>query len=181
MSKVRLPIDKREVTAILVRLGGPAGIGMQKQVNKSAFAIAVSPISVLNQLLEFFVKPVKFGLFILTSLVCIVSAIGILVSIYNSMSERKRDIAVMRALGASRDHVTAIILLESTMIAVIGGVAGWLIGHLAGPISNVWTKSTTGNDRYLEHGIVPRTMVGAGNDFDWNSRRIDSCDCRLSN
>ncbi|MCU0715204.1 MAG: ABC transporter permease [Pirellula sp.] len=144
LSKVRLPIDKREVTAILVRLGGPAGIGMQKQVNKSAFAIAVSPISVLNQLLEFFVKPVKFGLFILTSLVCIVSAIGILVSIYNSMSERKRDIAVMRALGASRDHVTAIILLESTMIAVIGGVAGWLIGHLAGPISNVWTKSTTG-------------------------------------
>ncbi len=144
LSKVRMPIDKREVTAILVRLGGPAGIGIQRQVNKSAFAVAVSPISVLNELLEFFVKPVKNGLFFLTSLVCIVSAISILVSIYNSMSERKRDIAVMRALGASRDHVTLIILLESTVITLVGGLLGWVGGHLIGPLSNFWTEKATG-------------------------------------
>jgi putative ABC transport system permease protein len=146
LSKVRLPIDKREVTAVLIKAGGQgaAAIGLQKQVNKSTYATAVSPISVLSQMLESFVKPVRIGLFVLTSLVCVVSAIGILVSIYNSMSERKRDIAVMRALGASRDDVTKIIFLESTIIAVVGGCFGWFMGHLAGPISNFWTERATG-------------------------------------
>jgi putative ABC transport system permease protein len=121
-----------------------SAIGLEDQVKKSSFATAVSPVREITGLLEQFVTPVKLGLFLLTSMVCVVSAIGIMVSIYNSMSERKRDIAVMRALGASRDHVLQIILIESTMIAVGGGLVGWLCGHLAGPISNIWTEKTTG-------------------------------------
>lgn len=143
-SRVRLPIEKREVTAILLKPNGFAAIGLEKQVNKTKFAQAVSPISEINGLLSMFVKPLKWALLAITSLVCIVSAISILVSIYNSMSERKRDIAVMRALGASRDHVTMIILVESTLIAVFGGLIGWLAGHLIGPIGNVWTEASTG-------------------------------------
>ena len=66
----------------------------------------------------------------ITVITCIVAAVGILVSIYNSMNDRKRDIAVMRALGARRDTVTSVILLESLLIAVIGGVSGWVVGRL---------------------------------------------------
>lgn len=143
-SKVRLPIDKREVTAILLKPDGFNAIGLQKQVNKSKFAQAVSPISEINGILGLFVKPIKWALLALTSMVCLVSAISILVSIYNSMSERKRDIAVMRALGASRDHVTLIILLESVLIAVIGGFIGWFAGHAVGPLANAWTEPATG-------------------------------------
>ena len=47
------------------------------------------------------------------------------------MNDRRRDIAVMRALGARRDTVTAIILCESGLIAVIGGILGWLLAHFA--------------------------------------------------
>jgi putative ABC transport system permease protein len=144
----------------LIKAGGQgaAAIGLQKQVNKSTYATAVSPISVLSQLLETFVKPVRVGLFVLTSLVCVVSAIGILVSIYNSMSERKRDIAVMRSLGASRDDITKIILLESTIIAVVGGCFGWLIGHLVGPISNFWTEKATGTTIGLVDSMSTQEM-----------------------
>ena len=144
LSKVRLPIDKREVTAILVKTEGMKGIGLQRQVNKSSSAQAVSPISVINGLLTFFLKPIKFALLAITSLVCIVSSISILVGIYNSMNERRRDIAVMRALGASRDHVTLIILAESVLIAMGGGLIGWIAGHAAGPLSNPWTEPSTG-------------------------------------
>ena len=143
-SKVRLPIEKREVTAILVKTDGMKGIGLQKQVNKTKFAQAVSPISVISGLLGIFVTPIKWALLAITSLVCVVSAISILVGIYNSMNERKRDIAVMRALGASRDHITAIILVESVLIAVGGGVIGWFVGHAVGPLSNAWTEQATG-------------------------------------
>jgi putative ABC transport system permease protein len=143
-SKVRLPIEKREVTAILVKPQVFNAIGLQRSVNKTGFAQAVSPISVINGLLGYFVTPIKWALLAITSLVCIVSAISILVGIYNSMSERKRDIAVMRALGASRDHITAIILVESVLIAVGGGFIGWVLGHAIGPLSNPWTETATG-------------------------------------
>ena len=144
LSKVRLPIEKREVTAILLKPSGFAAIGMEKQINKTKFAQAVSPIAQIEGLLGVFVRPLRWALLGLTSLVVVVSAISILVSIYNSMNERKKDIAVMRALGASRDHITAIILLESLLIALAGGLVGWFVGHALGPLSNPWTMPATG-------------------------------------
>jgi len=148
LSKVRLPIDKREVTAILLKPnavgGGVYAMNMEKQINKTGFAQAVSPIKVISSLIGIFVTPIKYALLVITSLVCVVSAISILVSIYNSMNERKRDIAVMRALGASRDHVTLIILVESVLISVVGGIIGWVVGHAIGPLGNAWTEPATG-------------------------------------
>ncbi len=46
----------------------------------------------------------------LAILVVVVAGIGILVSIYNSMNDRRHEIAVMRALGARRATVMSIIL-----------------------------------------------------------------------
>lgn len=144
LSKVRLPIEKREVTAILLKPNGFAAMSMEKQINKTKFAQAVSPIGQIEGLLGVFVRPLRWALLALTSLVVLVSAISILVSIYNSMNDRKKDIAVMRALGASRDHITLIILLESLLISIAGGLVGWMFGHALGPLSNAWTMPTTG-------------------------------------
>ena len=71
----------------------------------------------------------RIVLLVLTVLIVIVAGISILVSIYNSMSERSHDIAVMRALGASRGAVMAIILVESILLSLGGGLIGMLLGH----------------------------------------------------
>ena len=68
-------------------------------------------------------------LLVLCILVVIVAGISIMVSIYNSMNERAHDIAVMRALGASRNAVMAIVLVESILLALGGGLIGILLGH----------------------------------------------------
>ena len=52
-----------------------------------------------------------------------------MVSIYNSMNERRQELAVMRALGASRDRIMMIVLAESVMISVLGGGLGWIGAH----------------------------------------------------
>ncbi len=83
----------------------------------------------VTRLLEQIVGPVQLILLVLTVLIIIVAAIGILVSIYNSMNERSHDIAVMRALGASRVAVMLIVLFESILIALAGGLLGILLGH----------------------------------------------------
>jgi len=67
-----------------------------------------------------------------------------MVSIYNSMSDRRREIAIMRSLGASRSTVLTIILLESILLSLGGGAVGCLLGHgIIGGLSP-WITSRTG-------------------------------------
>ncbi len=60
------------------------------------------------------------------------------------MSERSHDIGVMRALGASRQAVMAIILVESILLALCGGVAGLLLGHLVLGMAGPYVESHSG-------------------------------------
>jgi len=136
-----LPEAQREVTSILVVCKGPFdAMHLDKLVNKGKdrVAQAVAPREVVTRLLENIVGPVRVVLMVLTVLIIVVAGISILVSIYNSMSERSHDIAVMRALGASRAAVMWIILFESILLSLLGGLAGVVLGHavlgLAGPI-----------------------------------------------
>lgn len=62
-------------------------------------------------------------------LVFFVALMGILVSIYNTMEERKRDIAIMRSLGAGRNTILTLILLEAAFITIIGCILGWVAGQ----------------------------------------------------
>ncbi len=140
----RLPLEKRDVSAVLVKTSqGIYAINMTWSINKRNTQ-AVSPIEEIGKLLQVFVTPFRNVLLILTVLVCVVSAVSILVSIYNSMNERKRDIAVMRALGARRDVILYIVLIESLMIAFGGGILGWLLGHTVGVLGSGYIEENTG-------------------------------------
>ena len=92
-------------------------------------AQAINPVKEIRTLLDVFVAPVQLVLLLLTLMICVVAGISIMVSIYNSMNERKSEIAIMRALGARRTTVMTIVLLETLMLSLAGGVAGWLIAH----------------------------------------------------
>ncbi len=119
-------------------------VNMERAINKSQRAQAASPIREITTMLDNFVKPISQALLAVTVLVCIVSGVSILVSIYNSMNERRRDIAVMRALGARRDVLMLIILLESLLISLIGGGLGWVAGHAIGVLASPIVEYRTG-------------------------------------
>ena len=125
-----LPVEQREVTAILLKTPIMIAPGLENAINEGRDAQAVLPVAVIYGLFEFIVNPIQWTLLVLTAMICIVSGISILVSIYNSMSERRHEIAVMRALGAGRGTVMMIILLESMLLSLGGGLLGWLAGHL---------------------------------------------------
>src|SRR5262245_58568076 len=137
-----LPVEQREVTAVLLKVPYQFTPGLENGINEGTQAQAVLPVAVIVNLFESFVNPIEWTLLLLTAMICIVSGISILVSIYNSMSERRGEIAVMRALGAGRGTVMTIILLEATLLALGGGFLGWLAGHLG-----CWTLSTPIEDR----------------------------------
>jgi putative ABC transport system permease protein len=125
-----VPDLQKEVTSILLKVEPPTvAILISADLKKGFQAQAVNPIFPMRQLMEDVLGGVKTMLLILTGLIVVVSGIGIFVSIYNSMAARKREIAIMRALGASRQTVFSIILAESIILCVGGGLLGLLLGH----------------------------------------------------
>lgn len=60
------------------------------------------------------------------------------------MSERQHEIAVMRALGAGRQTVMLLVLLESILLSLAGGLAGWVVGHGLIAALSPWISAQTG-------------------------------------
>jgi putative ABC transport system permease protein len=98
-------------------------------LEKTTDVQSVSPIREISTLLTSIIGNIQIVLLLLAVLVILVAGIGMMVSIYNSMSERKQEIALMRALGARRLTVMAIILLESILLSLGGGALGLIFGH----------------------------------------------------
>ena len=99
-------------------------------------AQAVAPVQEIAAFYQDVIGNIQYILILFAVQVIIVAGIGMMVSIYNSMNERRQEIAIMRALGARRITVMSIILLESILLSLGGGLLGVLIGH-----SLVWGLS----------------------------------------
>ena len=125
-----LPFRQRRVTAVLVRtVNALVTPRLESVIDEDPTMQAALPIGEIFSLFEVIVRPVQKVLLAITVLICIVSGVSILVSIYNSMSERRHEIAVMRALGASQTVVMQVVLWESVILSLGGGIIGWLAGH----------------------------------------------------
>jgi len=120
------PRAASDVSAVLVQLRSPtAGFMLDlmynRQGNRLTFAYPVGAI-----VAELFGKIAWFDrvLTLIAYLVALVAAAAVLAGIYNSMSARQRDLAILRALGARRRTVFGAVLGEAVTIGVLGTVAG---------------------------------------------------------
>jgi len=91
-----------------------------------------------------FLGPSTTLLLLISLLVSIVAGVGILVSIYNSVSARTREIAILRALGATRGRILTLICAEAVLIGLAGGLIGMLLGHGLGGIASYYLNNSIG-------------------------------------
>ena len=145
--------EAKDITAVLVcipKVDADAGKTdiIAKRINDTKVAQAVVPARVIADLFEGVVGKLQWVLLGMAVLTVIEAGIGIMVSIYNSMSDRRHEIAVMRALGASRVIVMLIILMESILLSLLGGAMGLALGHGAiwffSPMIADWTGVVVG-------------------------------------
>ncbi len=124
-----IPDEHKEVSAVILKLRSPQdGINLSQTINvQGKVATLAWPIS--KTMLELFDKIGWLSriLELVAYLVIAVAAGSILASIYNSINERRREFAILRALGAKRMTVFAVIVLEAVAIAAIGVVLGYLV------------------------------------------------------
>jgi len=122
----------------------PGVISLVQQIatNPNYQIQAVYPTLEIRNFFDQIVGNIQLVLVILSCLVIVVAGIGMMVSIYNTMNERRQEIAIMRALGAKRRTVMSIIMLESLLLSLVGGLAGVLLGHgMIGVLSPWITES----------------------------------------
>jgi putative ABC transport system permease protein len=128
-------MSKWEVSGVYVKSKGPIQAeNLVYHINNGLIpeAIAVNPGPVMRTFFNTFLQPSTMLLLLIAVLVSVVAGVGILVSIYNSVSARNREIAILRALGATRRRVLLVICVEAGLIGLVGALLGWLLGHLLG-------------------------------------------------
>jgi len=126
--------NEKTITSILLKLKNPVYFDLiRRQINDNKYeginAQAVMPVFEIKQLFDI-IGNINSLLLVIAYLVIFVAAISILVSLYNSMSERKRDIAIMRSLGATKLTILKIVILEGALLSFTGAAAGILLGHI---------------------------------------------------
>lgn len=129
MNEVSRGMDVKPLTAVLVRPKRISDLpSLHRRLNVSPETQAVFPSAVLLSVFNV-LGLVEEGLAVVLAIVAIVVLLYLFVSMYSATFERRREIATMRALGARRATILAVVLLESCALAVVGGVAGIVGGH----------------------------------------------------
>ena len=122
-------LEGKDITSLLIQYKSPLSvITFPKLINESTFMQAASPAMESARLFSL----VGVGMDALTwfaYLIILISAISVFVNLYNSLKERKFDLAIMRTLGASRFKVFFLVIFEGIIITVIGALLGIVLGH----------------------------------------------------
>ena len=126
-SEGAIPDASKEVSGVMIRLRAPqAGFILDQTINKQG-KVATFAWPIGRVMAELFDKVgwMDKVLALIAALVALVSGAAILASIYNTINERRREFAILRALGARKVTVFTAIVLEASAIAALGTLLGF--------------------------------------------------------
>lgn len=164
-----IPDEYKEVSAVMVDVHGPASgfelaHGLNRRTRDKTMVYPIQhTISELFQRIGWVVKVLQ----LVAYLVVVVAAAGILAAITNTIHERRREFAILRALGASRLEVFSVVLLEALTIATLGALAGFAVyvGIMATAGAVVLEQTGVVLDLWSYHAALawtPAVMIAIG-------------------
>ncbi|SFL82084.1 putative ABC transport system permease protein [Paenibacillus sp. 1_12] len=102
---------------------------MYQEINQGARAQAVFPGQIIAKIFDMMGSGEQVLKYI-SYVVLGMSGLTIILALYGSTMERRRTVSILRAIGASRNSVLAIVLLECVLIVVLGCIGGIAGGYL---------------------------------------------------
>ena len=121
---------EREASAILIRLKTPGlRLWMGDEIRKETDGIAAIPINEILRFQQGIIGPVQQALLFVAAAVVVVSCLTVLVTLHQAAERRRRDIAILRSLGALRREVASLVFAEGLLLTGGGILLGLLLGH----------------------------------------------------
>lgn len=149
----------KEITSMLIQYRSPMGaIQLPRLVNSQSSLQAASPAFETARLFSI----LGVGVDILMGfayVLIVISGLSIFIALYNSLKERRYDLAIMRSMGASRTKLFVSILLEGGILTMLGSFIGLLMGHgvlvlLSGMVEETQKAGINGFIFYPEEWII---------------------------
>ena len=115
-----------QITAFLLRTKGRIQtLGLQREINTFTEEplMAVIPGVALSELWN----GISYGeqvLRVVAVFVIVVGLVGMLMALYSSLNERRREIAILRAVGVGPAKIILLLVLESGLLALVGSLLG---------------------------------------------------------
>ncbi|MHC1771867.1 MAG: ABC transporter permease [Flexilinea sp.] len=133
----------RDVTALMVTPVNYSGLmQMYQEINNGKNAQAVFPGVVMADIFEMLGQSEEILTFV-SFVVLIMALITIIISLYWSVLSRRRENAILRAIGAGRRDVLLILIIENAIVVLGALILGLILGHLTAYGAAVYMKNTT--------------------------------------
>ncbi len=116
--------EEGEITAMLIKFRSPMGmIQLPRMVNEMTNMQAALPLYEISRLFSLMGIGVE-TLKIMALVIMVVSGISVFISLYNALKDRQYEMALMRAYGASRCQLAALVLQEGVFLSFVGFLLG---------------------------------------------------------
>ena len=115
-----------QITSFMVKLKSRiAVLKMRREIDQydKEPIMAIIPALALQEMWQT-IGYVEQILFLVSLCVLLVGVLSILISLYTSINERRREMAILRSLGASSKHVFALLIYESSLLVLLGCIMG---------------------------------------------------------
>jgi putative ABC transport system permease protein len=170
--RIAQPTDLREMLrgssgkptyeSLTVRVTSPKAVqGVEDAIKKMGFGTFSILDATKNLQLFFTVFDLLLGIF--GSLALTVSSLGIINTLVMAILERRREIGVLKALGAADRDVRRLFFAEAGAMGLLGGVFGVVLGWLIGRALTFGTNAYLARQQLppIDLSSVPLWMVGA--------------------
>lgn len=127
-----MDLQPKAITAALVGVKGRLQVfGLQRAINEypQEPLLAILPGVALQELWQI-VGIAETALIAVSGMVIITALIGLMATIFASLNERRREMAIFRAMGARPRVIFGMLILEASLTAAIGAILGLALLYL---------------------------------------------------
>lgn len=122
-----------------------ATFALQREINQYRHEplLAILPGIALQELWQL-MGTAEQALRIISAAVMLMGLLGMLTAIVSSLNERRREMAILRAVGARPRHIAWLLILEALLLSSIGAVLGLLLFYLGQWLASPYLQSHYG-------------------------------------